>query len=393
MGKGYGKMSKLSEKNFFFGAGIQAIFEHNKNIMPSMIDSVKVEGKITKGIFYRLTGENRRSVLVYLKYTDNVESNFRFLKLWTFSLSGIEKTKVEKNRVVGEPFYLVAICVDRDCLEKSEVILLNESVFDEIKERANIKIGLLRNSEGKTSRPKQVQVRVDKSRWISVSRKYIEQGFEELKKTNHIKNSVIDKEKDLKEAVTSESALETNNKDKYKIRVRITLLDGTKKTNKVCPICNNGLKKHKMKIQTGEGEEKIAIFLCEQCERFFTPKSVYSSFEKRYSIKDERFHFTDLEESIRAIQGDKKATIVEQVHLLPDNITSCPSCKANIYPVSVKLYVGGTQNRGNSEGRIVDEDLFYCKRCEKYYATPINVLTLNRKYGKDMVRYTEEKTW
>ncbi|QCH27777.1 hypothetical protein [Clostridium tyrobutyricum] len=139
-------MAKLTEQDFYFGVGLAALFKYNPYIMPSLIENVtdtKLKGKkikITKGIFYKLHTLQNGEAIIYIKYTDRKITNKENIGLWKFSLSDIEKNKIDVQRKNVIPFYMVLICVDTNDISNSEVAVLTEAEYLEINDRSSIEI-------------------------------------------------------------------------------------------------------------------------------------------------------------------------------------------------------------------------------------------------------------
>lgn len=229
--------------------------------------------------------------------------------------------------------------------------------YCEISQRSNIQVGIMSKSSNNKCRQHYYSFKVGKGRiglenYYNVKRNKITRVLDEYAFENC--------EEDLDED-SNKRELEDKREDIY-----------VKENVRWCAQCKNGTVEKKINLK--DGQQEIKLHVCPKCNKRYTDLDEY------YNIKEndkEKYNFILLR------------NVVSKVFVTNQNRTFCEKCENELIIIDVKLKVYEDVRKNNTVENRSKENLFYCKCCKRYYATPPYKKDLENKYGKNKINFKE----
>lgn len=360
-------MAKLRKQDFYCGAGLAWLFRNNEHISPSLIENVNdINGKNTVGIFYKIKTKSNNEAIIYIKFSSTREHTNNLSRCWKFSLSSVEKEKINKQRDKGIPFFIILICVNDDNIS-GEIALLTEKDYEKIYSRTNILIGLWSSNDTlKVERQKVYQIKITKGTtresYIPIKRNQVEIPIDQL----------IEKYYPSYKAINEKSFYDNQNEmlcaeEQNETLLKIEVIENPRK----CPLCGSicSFKLEEYKKEDGS-DRKINVAICADCGKKYIGINFYNTF----------------------IKNNKKTNIIfeenQYIYLLDNNTFGCKKCDSELVSVKIPLdiHYDITKNNDYIEKSTVEE-LLYCPKCKMVYATNIIKIHLLKKYGKNKILF------
>lgn len=301
--------------------------------------------------------------------------------MWEFSLSDIEKDKIEFHYEKTGTFLILLVCINKTAIKlENQVALLQWEDYCEIRHRSNIQLGIWRNQETKTQRSKVYYLRKGKGQkkdfFITVKRNLIEKKLDEfyineptdLRKTKE-KATVDEVESnyvELKPESVGKSIKQSTSKKVY-----------IKDNIKWCGLCRCKTKESENKIKSiskvmGEREKTVYGYTCPKCNKTYITTATYEQV-----LKDKT--------GFDGVAIERIKTLVDKVYLTPDY--GCIQCDETLVVSSCRLKIYENIEENNKVEKSVDEELFYCKNCGLYFVTRQLHKELLDKYGKNKINF------
>lgn len=344
-------MSKLTRQDFYCGAGLAILFRKNEHISPSIIENVNdIEGKNVVGTFYKIKTQSGNEAIIYIKFSSNQQTIKNLTKSWKFSLTDIEKDKINKQVKKNIPFFIILVCaeqINRDNIF-GEIALLTVADYEKISHRSNIILGLWSDGgdESKTERQKVYVLKVGKGNsrgyYCDVKRNQIETPLDNLIYEFYPKYTKLLIKQNLKSDVDPDF---TEPDDKIKIYV----------TNepKVCIECKAQCTYDLVRyLKSDKAEHKINTAICPKCNRKYIGINFYNTFIKGNKNSNISFEFLDSNKSHlenKPISGSFVRCLLLNHH--DDNV--CPIHNNEMSPLYVHI------------GKLRDT-AYYCDKCNRY---------------------------
>lgn len=370
-------MSKLTKLDFYGGAGLAILFRKNEHISPSIIENVNdVEGKNVVGIFYKIKTQTGYNAIIYIKFSSNLQTIKNLSKSWKFSLTDIEKDKINKQINKNVPFFMILVCVDQINRDNvfGEIALLSLNDYKQISHRSNIIIGLWSDEidATKTERQKVYVLKVGKGNsrdyYYSIKRNQIEIPIEDLickyypqyTKTSHIKNHEIKTGIDM--PISGE-----------KIEIYVS------NNPKVCSHCHSTCSYNLIKyLKSDETEHKINVAKCPKCNKKYVHSNFYKMFIKNNQKTNISFNIlyedkSNIAEDINIADKPVSGQIIRclLINYRDDNI--CPIHNSKMPSVYVHIDK-------------LKDTAYYCNKCGKFMIPSKRYAQLIASLGKKSSR-------
>lgn len=120
--------------------------------------------------------------------------------------------------------------------------------------------------------------------------------------------------------------------------------------------------------------QKINVAICPICGKKYISKNFYDTFIKGNQETNIDFRF----------EGN------EHIYVLNNNSYGCDICDSEL--VSVNISINIHHDIKDSDDYIekkVKENIFYCKTCKRFYVTNLLKINLEKKYGKNKLKFYE----
>lgn len=360
------ELAKLSNHEFYVGAGLVALLENNERLFPTYIDgtnknSVNTEKTIRrgKGEFYCLQTKKGNVFTVYIKYTDDFQKNTQMKDdhMWKFNLTAAEKEKIQNQYKECDTLFVILVCKKDETINKtleSQVVLLTWEDYCAISERSTIQVGIWKDEINQKKRQHYYAIKIGK-------------GLKGKENYLHVKMNKIGRTLD-------EYVLEENADEDKKERVKLSEKDKrdiifVKDNVGWCADCQRRTVTHEVSISDNE---KVVLNICPSCQKKYMKIKEYMNLSDR-EIDNAKYVFRILR------------SVVSRVNITNTNKTICPRCGEEFLVQNVGLKIYKDLMRDNAVERIESEDLFYCKNCQEYYITPQIWGKFKKKYGDNKI--------
>lgn len=385
-------MSDLKEQNYGFGAGLTALFDYNLGILPSFIEDVTesdLNGKrtrVTKGKFFKVKTPEKNEFIIYIKYSNKLIANENMVSgfMWQFSLSEIEKRKIESQYQNTGTFFILLVCIKNESVSKlsDQIALLTWEDYCEIRHRTNIQLGIWKNPNAKKQGAKAYYLRKGKGQkeeyFLKIKRNLIEKKLDEIRfetgeseERNFQHNNGISEIHPTTQYVEMEPETLSGAENNLYIKDNVTWCGRCK--------CKNKEYTFTYSVVDSKGHTKVETLYTYQCptckQNYITPR-IYEDNVNRRAYKKINL----------VIQRIK--TLVDKVYLTPNN--GCVYCDNKLSASACRLKLYKNLKETNVIELIVEEDLFYCKNCGIYFASPLGAEKLMKKYGHNKIKFVDD---
>lgn len=362
-------MSKLKRQDFYCGAGLAVLFRKNKHISPSVIENVNdIEGKNVVGTFYKIKTESGNEAIIYIKFSSNQQTIKNLTKSWRFSLTDIEKNKIEKQIQKEIPFFIILIGVEQINKDNvaGEIALLTIDDYQIISRRTNIIMGLWSNNDDSKSERQKVYVfKIGKGNsreyFHEVKRKQIEEPIDDLIADNYPYYKKVQSETD--------DALKVNDFKKNLIEIYVT------DKPKLCRVCNSKCTYKLITYQKdNQSQNKIDVAICPKCGNKYVNYNFYNIFIK--GNKNSNISFIILKNTGRDT-ATKNKQYSKPMSGQSIRFLSLSNREDNICPIhnesmpAVYVHIGKTS-----------DTVYYCSKCGKYMIPNSRHKQLIKNLGK-----------
>lgn len=126
-------MYQLNKKDFYIGAALYTLLQHNKDSKPSMIE------KIQDSAFFTVTTNTCSDVGVYIKYSGHPTSESKRVVSWQIQLTQHDKSILDQAANVNKPCYLILVLGNRE-LSKTEIALLTLNEYNRLRLKSSFTI-------------------------------------------------------------------------------------------------------------------------------------------------------------------------------------------------------------------------------------------------------------
>lgn len=369
-------MSKLTKLDFYGGAGLAILFRKNEHISPSIIENVNdIEGKNVVGIFYQIKTQTGYNAIIYIKFSSNQQTIKNLSKSWKFSLTEIEKDKINKQVKKNIPFFMILVCVDQINRDNvfGEIALLTLHDYKKIFHRSNIIIGLWSDEVDatKTERQKVYVLKVGKGNsrdyYCSIKRNQIEIPIENLIQKyypQYIKTPSIISSCEIKTEIDILKPIE---------KIEICVSDNPKICSQCHSVCAYELIKY---LKANETEHKINVASCPTCNKKYIHSNFYKTFIKNNENTNISFNILNenkIDEDISVINKPVSGQIIRclLINYRDDNI--CPIHNTEMSSIYVHIDK-------------IKDTAYYCNKCGKFMIPSKRYMQLIQTLGKKSTR-------
>ncbi len=128
-------LSKLQQRDYYYGAALSLFFSRNADSKPSLIESSD------KACIYRMSTDTSHDFFIYMKYTSKEISSAKDERVWQFSLTETDKKKITDCINSNLRTYILLICGSNK-LNAGEIAVLTDDEFKTISYKTGIRIKL-----------------------------------------------------------------------------------------------------------------------------------------------------------------------------------------------------------------------------------------------------------
>ena len=366
-------MSKLRRQDFYCGAALAILFRKNEHISPSIVENVSdTEGKNVVGTFYKIRTQSGNEAILYTKFSSNQQTIKNLTKAWKFSLTDVEKEKINKQIEKSIPFFVALVCaeqINRDNIF-GEIALLTIKDYKQISHRSNIIIGLWsdENDETKTERPKLYVLKVGKGNsrnyYYEVKRNQIEIPLDNLIHEYYPQYCNLKKESTVESNIDSE-LLEADNK------INVYVTDDPRICTKCQSMCTYKLIDY---LKADKTKHQINVAICSKCNRKHINLNYYNTFIKGNKKSNISFEVQDKNkvvsfETSQMFNKTMSGKIIRCLLLSYRDDDICPIHNSKMESVYVHI------------GKMGDT-AYYCNQCNKYMISNQRYMKLLQNLGR-----------
>lgn len=132
-------MSKIQQRDYYYGAALSLFLSKNIDSKPSLIESND------KACIYKMTTDTSEDFFVYMKYTGKEILITNDERIWQFSLTETDKNKINECIATATKTYIILIC-GCEQLNEGEVAVLTQKEYCVISHKTGIRVKLVGKS-------------------------------------------------------------------------------------------------------------------------------------------------------------------------------------------------------------------------------------------------------
>ncbi|QCH27776.1 hypothetical protein [Clostridium tyrobutyricum] len=161
---------------------------------------------------------------------------------------------------------------------------------------------------------------------------------------------------------------------------------------KICPICHKPMEGELYLVNImSKGvilRKKLTTLKCSSCRKYFLDESVFKSFTQNKKLQDINVKFRRFYPQNMVLPDQNwlnTEKVVKQIYLT--SCLGCKKCDSELAIKGCKIALYKNLSVDNQIEKLVNDELFYCKKCDMYYATNILHGKLLQKYEKNKLNF------
>lgn len=135
-------MSKVQQRDFYYGAALSLFFSRNADSKPSLIESSD------KSCTYKMSTDTSQDFYVYMKYTSKEISINIEERVWQFSLTEADKKRISECINSNCKTYIILIC-GYEKFNGGEIVVLTQQEYYNLSHKTGIRVKLIGKSPKK----------------------------------------------------------------------------------------------------------------------------------------------------------------------------------------------------------------------------------------------------
>lgn len=261
-------MKKLRQYHFWYGAILNAVFECNKDAIPTLLEATD-----KRGVYKIITNTSKKEYVVFCKHAFQKENKSQTYDSWIFKFSNEDKECLKKYYDKNYPVFIYFLCAVEN-LKESEIAVCTYEEFSVVQDKQTITIGREKNKSYfnlHTEKQRKTGIHLDRSR--------IEQKSDEIIdeiayfSPEHYK-------KQIKQKITINLSDRISKGSKRYDRAisgqTVRYLSLSYRDDNICPIHNTKMPP----IYVHIGKIRDTAYYCDECGKYMIPAKRYARLVK-----------------------------------------------------------------------------------------------------------------